>query len=551
MSYFREALRFKNDIIHRILQKNPKIPYEYGEEVGAIFLDSELTFEDFVIDTARRERCSITVDFIAFCTEEAILLIFKDLLGTEERRERRSSSNYRFGDFNRDVPSYDRGGFRFKEERRSKNNNRDLKKMFGNNRRDEEEEEINTSKRSIRKGNTLFEDNVVRDKTSKSNNNVERDDILVDGEVIIEKLNSTSSAFSVRSVAQILGVTLKNHDAGIFKIVREVFSLKEGKNEKVIKVDGIDFTNYLAAFDSTYDMYQFLEANLNREDCSWSYIRTVNYPVIDCIEYDHDLFFHSYDILVEKIKNAIGRYNEKDDIFALTKKLEDTIEIFKETSDSDFKKVFENYLLDIVNRKIGLHLRMSTKPASRYKIEELSDLFVFFRDPTYEKMHSFKGFEIEMVNILVTCLDLFTGQGDICPIQFENDSSFYIRSRKFMSIDNDSAACSFDYWKYVSENRESIKNKLIQKMKERVIFIRPRRTIITNIFSPHFLRLVERTKKSLIVDPKRKDNPIFGFLNELITIKNLPDDLLLILNNKGEYKNFDLGMTLDAHVIIE
>lgn len=554
MDIFDYASGIKNQLLHHLVCTN-QINQQLAEQIGAEFNNSRQGLSDLIGNLCRTRNCQPTEDIIVEAVQIALNQLWKNFTTVQ-------APSYGMNQVSTGMvgaPNYG-GGY----------------SNIGNPFQKSQPKPTSISLQGSNTSKVIFDNrsnqpiiqNTIDPKVSKP-----IIPIAVDEEY--KKELSTQSANKGASIRimdlkddamdtnynrkirlKVEGST-KKVASGLFNIERLVIEVNEEGELDWIQFDNIKFFNKLI-FDSGYDMFQFINSNLSKGDVDIPYVRVVSYDELVPISFPFNDFKEEYDKVVEYMKTT---HEFKDDLLSQWEELKEHLNILEGRVKTEVFKIIESFLVDEINKHLKKVLRFKSNINFQVSIEHLRDIEQLLFDKNLDKLRDNSKFEKVMSYVLSLVIDFLMNKGVLRFLDIEEPANFdhYVRSRKLMDIENMMNAFTSDYYKY--PDNVHIQNNLIDKMKERVVMVAPRRTIITNVFSPNFIRqaMMTMVQKPFLV-PKidtnsidNVDNLIYLILHKITTNEvnaPIPNQLFYVFNNKNDYKELSVGFTIENDIII-
>lgn len=554
MDMFDYASTIKNQLLHHLVCTN-QVNQQLAERIGAEFNNSRQGFSDLVSNLCRTRNTQPTEDIIVEATQIALDQLWKSMTTTQV-------PNYGANQMSTGMvgaPNYGSGynvGNPFQTNQPKQPASISLQGS-------------NTPKIVFEpRTNQPIIQNTIAPKPSKPITPIaveeeykkELNTQTVNKGASIRIMNLNDDAVDTnynRKIRLKVEGSTRKVASGLFNIERVVIEVNEEGELDWVQFDNIKFFNKLI-FDSGYDMFQFINSNLSRGDVDIPYVRVVSYDELVPITFPFNDFKEEYDKIVEYMKTT---YETKDDLLARWEELKEHLNILENMVKRDIFKIIEDFLVDEINKHLKKVMRFKSNINYQVSIEHLKDIEQLLFDKNLDKLRDNSKFEQIMNYVLGLIMDFLMDKGALRFLDIEEPANFdhYVRSRKLMDIENVMNAFTSDYYKY--PDNVNIQNNLIDKMKERVVMVAPRRTIITNVFSPNFIRqaMMTMVQKPFSV-PKidtnsidNVDNLIYLILHKITTNDvnaPIPNQLFYVFNNKNDYKELSVGFTIEGDIII-
>lgn len=553
MDIFDYASNVKNQLLHHLVCTN-QINQQLAERIGAEFNNSRQGFTDLVGELCRSKNCQPTEDVIVNATQIAIDQLWKKL--TTMQPPAYGMNQVSTGIVG--TPNYG-GGYNVGNPFQNQPKQPSSISLQGSNI-SKVSYDIKTHQPVIKNtiapksSNALtpitIEEDYKKELTTQSTGKG------ASIKIMDLSMDTVDSSFNRKIRLRVDGST-KKVASGLFNIERLVIEVNEDGELNWVQFDKINFFNKLI-FDSGYDMFQFINNNLSKDDVKSPYVRTINYEELVPFCFPFNEFKEEYEKIVEYMKTT---YEPKIDLLSKWEDFKEHLNILENMVRRDIFKLIEGFLVDEINHHLKRVLRFKGNINYQVTIEYLKDIEQLLFDKNLDKIRDNHKFEKIIYHIIELAIGFLTGKGALRFLDIEEPANFdhYVRSRKLMDIENVMNAFTSDYYKY-PENVH-IQNNLIDKMKERVVMIAPRRTVVTNIFSPNFIRqaMMTMVQKPFIVPHidtntiDNVDNLIYLILHK-ITTKDInapiPNQLFYVFNKTGDYKELAVSFTIEDDIIV-
>ena len=352
---------------------------------------------------------------------------------------------------------------------------------------------------------------------------------------------------------RIAGATRQKIDNKVFTLDRQVITLvREGMEDINLKYDHVNLYQSGICFDSCRDVVDTLQGQMSRDDIDKFYFRVVGFNILKQLDIDHDLFFREKERLDQILSPK--NFQPSKDVYTNLDILLKCYEYFK-NMNPDYVIVLEKFMIEELNEFLQGYMRLSSSPNRKISMSYIGDLEEFLRDSRFTSFRSMPHFELMMNQIIIHLINYLHGDGESMFINFDSQfQSTYTKTRKYMTISPVSNGLnSLDYYQYTDE----LKQILSQEIKKKVLVCIPSSAIITNFYSPGFVRKTLANMNAGVqmfprdIDQTDYDNFMYAMVVKQIQESRTVPPSLIYTHKSEEAKIVSLGVTLDEYLIIE